>query len=68
MQPLAYVLAPVLIFQGMTLRRRIPRLPEAAGPAGTASGLAPAVRLAYSATRPRQASARRATAMPWLAS
>jgi len=45
-QPLAYVLAPVLIFQGMTLRRRIPRLPEAAGPAGTASGRAPAVRLA----------------------
>jgi lysophospholipase L1-like esterase len=45
-QPLAYVMAPVLIFQGMALRRRIPRLPEAADPAGTAEGAAPAIRLA----------------------
>jgi lysophospholipase L1-like esterase len=46
MQPLAYALAPVLIYQGMGLRRRIPRLAEAADPAGIAAGAAPAVRLA----------------------
>jgi lysophospholipase L1-like esterase len=46
LQPLAYVLAPVLIYQGHRLRRRIPRLPEAADPAGTAAGAAPVVRLA----------------------
>jgi len=45
-QPLAYVLAPVLVYQGHGLRRRIPRLPEAADPAGTAAGTAPVVRLA----------------------
>jgi lysophospholipase L1-like esterase len=45
LQPLAYVLAPVLIYQGHGLRR-LPRLPEAADPAGTAAGVAPAVRLA----------------------
>lgn len=46
LQPLAYVLAPVLICQGRGLRRRIPRLPEAADPAGTAAGAPPAVQLA----------------------
>jgi lysophospholipase L1-like esterase len=46
LQPLVYVLAPVLIYQGMVLRRRIPRLPEAADPAGTCAGAGPAVRLA----------------------
>ncbi|MGD0377184.1 MAG: SGNH/GDSL hydrolase family protein [Streptosporangiaceae bacterium] len=46
LQPLAYVLAPVLIYQGRGLRRRIPRLPEAADPAGTAAGAGPVVRLA----------------------
>jgi len=45
-QPLACVLAPVLLAQGLTLRRRIPRLPEASDPAGTAAGAAPAIRLA----------------------
>lgn len=45
-QPLAYRLAPVLIYQGKGLRRRIPRLPEAADPAGTAAGGNPCVRLA----------------------
>jgi lysophospholipase L1-like esterase len=46
MQPLAYLLAPVLIYQGRGLRRRMPRLPEALDPAGTAAGVAPPVRLA----------------------
>lgn len=46
MQPLGYVLAPVLIYQGAGLRRRMPRLPEAAGPAGVADGAPPAIRLA----------------------
>ncbi len=46
MQPLAYLLAPVLIYQGKGLRRRIPRLPEAADPAGIAAGRSPGVRLA----------------------
>lgn len=46
MQPLAYVLAPVLIYQGKGLRRRMVRLPDAADPAGTAAGGDPAVRLA----------------------
>jgi lysophospholipase L1-like esterase len=46
LQPLAYMLAPVLIIQGLALRRRIPRLPEAADPAGSAAGAAPAIRLA----------------------
>jgi lysophospholipase L1-like esterase len=46
MQPLAYLLAPVLIYQGKGLRRRIPRLPEAADPAGVAAGRSPRVRLA----------------------
>jgi lysophospholipase L1-like esterase len=46
LQPPAYVLAPVLIWQGLRLRRRIPRLAEAAGPAGIADGGAPPVRLA----------------------
>jgi lysophospholipase L1-like esterase len=46
MQPFALLLAPVLIYQGIGLRRSIPRLPEAADPAGTASGGTPPVRLA----------------------
>jgi lysophospholipase L1-like esterase len=46
MQPLAYLLAPVLIYQGKGLRHRIPRLPEAADPAGIAAGGNPPVRLA----------------------
>lgn len=46
LQPLAYLLAPVLIYQGLGLRRRIPRLPEAADPAGTAAGDRPSLRLA----------------------
>jgi lysophospholipase L1-like esterase len=46
LQPAVYVLAPVLIVQGLQLRRRIPRLDEAAGPAGTAPGTSPPVRLA----------------------
>jgi lysophospholipase L1-like esterase len=46
MQPLAYLLAPVLIYQGTALRRRIPRLPEAADPAGIAVGRSPRIRLA----------------------
>jgi hypothetical protein len=46
MQPLAYLLAPVLIYQGKGLRRRIPRLPDAADPAGVAAGGSPRVRLA----------------------
>jgi lysophospholipase L1-like esterase len=45
-QPLAWLLAPVLSYQGNGLRRRIPRLPEAAGPAGTVPGASPPVRLA----------------------
>jgi lysophospholipase L1-like esterase len=45
-QPLAYILAPVLIIQGLALRRRIPRLPEASDPAGAAAGAEPAIRLA----------------------
>ena len=45
-QPVAYLLAPVLLWQGLRLRRRIPRLGEAAGPAGTTGGESPAVRLA----------------------
>jgi lysophospholipase L1-like esterase len=45
-QPLAYLLAPVLIYQGKGVRRRIPRLPEAADPAGIAVGRSPGVRLA----------------------
>jgi lysophospholipase L1-like esterase len=46
LQPAAYLLAPVLIYQGMKLRRAIPRLPEAADPEGVAAGRAPAIRLA----------------------
>ncbi len=46
MQPLAYLLAPILIYQGNGLRRRMLRLPPAAEPAGTAAGAAPPVRLA----------------------
>jgi lysophospholipase L1-like esterase len=46
MQPLAYLLAPVLVYQGTALRRRIPRLPEAADPAGIAVGRSPSIRLA----------------------
>lgn len=46
MQPLAWLLAPVLLYQGNDLRRRIPRLPEAADPAGTAEGAGRQVRLA----------------------
>jgi lysophospholipase L1-like esterase len=45
-QPLAYVLAPVLLVQGLALRRQIPRLPEAANPVGAVDGTAPAIRLA----------------------
>lgn len=45
-QPLTYLLGPVLIYQGLRLRHRIPRLPAATGPAGVAAGRAPAVRLA----------------------
>jgi lysophospholipase L1-like esterase len=41
-----YLLAPVLIYQGRGLRRRIPRLPEAAVPAGSAKGSPPPIRLA----------------------
>jgi lysophospholipase L1-like esterase len=46
LQPLAYVVAPVLIYQGRGLRLRIPRLPAAAGPAGTVAGNKPPLRLA----------------------
>jgi lysophospholipase L1-like esterase len=46
LQPAAYLLAPVLIWQGVRLRRRIPRLGEAAGPAGIAAGESPSARLA----------------------
>lgn len=46
MQPLAYLLAPILIYQGKSLRRRIVRLPEAVEPAGSAAGRAPTLRLA----------------------
>jgi len=46
MQPLAYLLAPILVYQGNGLRRRMLRLPPAAEPAGTAAGTAPPVRLA----------------------
>lgn len=46
LQPLAYLLAPVLVYQGLGLRRRIPRLPEATEPAGTVTGNAPPLRLA----------------------
>lgn len=46
MQPLAYLLAPVLLYQGKGLRRRIPRLPEAADPAGVSAGRSPCIRLA----------------------
>lgn len=45
-QPLAFLLAPVLLYQGNQLRHRIPRLPEAAEPAGTAGGDEPPIRLA----------------------
>jgi lysophospholipase L1-like esterase len=45
-QPLAYLLAPVLLLQGLALRRRIPRLAEAADPAGTAAAALPVIRLA----------------------
>jgi hypothetical protein len=45
-QPLVYLLAPVLIYQGKGLRRRMVRLPEAADPARTAAGADPRVRLA----------------------
>src|SRR4051812_13042006 len=44
-QPLMYLLAPILIYQGKGLRRRIPRLPEAAQPAGSAPGATPLLRL-----------------------
>jgi hypothetical protein len=46
LQPAALLLAPVLLWQGLRLHRRIPRLGEAAGPAGIADGGAPSVRLA----------------------
>jgi lysophospholipase L1-like esterase len=46
LQPLAWPLAPLLLYQGSGLRRRIPRLPEAAGPAGRTPGASPQVRLA----------------------
>jgi lysophospholipase L1-like esterase len=46
LQPLMYLLAPVLIYQGRGLRQRIPRLPEATGPAGTVAGTGPPIRLA----------------------
>jgi lysophospholipase L1-like esterase len=46
LQPAAYLLAPVLIWQGLWLRHRIPRLGEAVGPAGIADGGSPAARLA----------------------
>lgn len=45
-QPLMYLLAPILIYQGKSLRRRIPRLPEAADPAGSVEGASPPIRLA----------------------
>jgi lysophospholipase L1-like esterase len=46
LQPVVFLLAPVLFYQGRGLRRRIPRLPEAADPAGTVAGAGPPVRLA----------------------
>ncbi len=46
LQPAAYLLAPVLIWQGVRLQRSLPRLEEAADPAGTAAGEDPPVRLA----------------------
>jgi lysophospholipase L1-like esterase len=46
MQPAACLLAPVLIWQGARLQRSIPRLDEAADPAGTVAGDAPPFRLA----------------------
>ena len=46
LQPLMYVLAPVLIYQGRGLRSRIPRLPAATDPAGTVAGTGPPIRLA----------------------
>jgi lysophospholipase L1-like esterase len=46
LQPLAYLLAPALIYQGVRLRRRILRLGEAADPAGITSGGSPPLRLA----------------------
>jgi len=46
MQPFAYLLAPILAVQGRRLSRRIPRLPEAGGTAGTTAGASPPVRLA----------------------
>jgi hypothetical protein len=45
-QPLMYVLTPVLVYQGRGLRRRLPRLPEAADPSPHRSGHRPPVRLA----------------------
>lgn len=45
-QPLAWLLAPVLLYQGKGLRRRIPRLPEAADPAGIVPGASRQIRLA----------------------
>jgi lysophospholipase L1-like esterase len=46
LQPAAYLLAPVLIVQGRRLQRSIPRLDEAAGPAGTVAGEPAPFRLA----------------------
>lgn len=46
LQPLAFLLAPVLVYQGKALRGRIPRLPEAADPAGAAGSGSPRIRLA----------------------
>jgi lysophospholipase L1-like esterase len=46
LQPLMYLLAPVLVYQGRGLRRRIVRLPEATDPAGLVAGTGPPVRLA----------------------
>jgi lysophospholipase L1-like esterase len=45
-QPFALLLAPILMWQGRRLKKRIPRLPEAAEPSGCVAGAAPAVRLA----------------------
>lgn len=46
LQPFAFLLAPILIYQGRNLRRSVPRLPEATGPAGAAAGAAPPIQLA----------------------
>jgi hypothetical protein len=58
-----YVLAPVLIYPGRVLRRRIPRLPGAADPAGPVPVLVRAIRLAVFGDSTAQEWALRATGM-----